>query len=138
MYIIHFMGLHVVFLSFFLGIFTNYCRLFNSETLYLHQTFTGCVTNQYKSFSMSKCQMWLQVMEIFWLNCVFCEFSYIIARLKRFNFIKLLKIVINFDIPNFPNWKLLRVFDYVLFLRKKMLEITYHFLYFQSFFADHH
>ena len=32
-------------------------------SIYLHQTFTECVSNQYTHFYISICQIWLQVME---------------------------------------------------------------------------
>ena len=31
----------------FLSIFVHFCRPFMSELLYLHQTFTDCISNQY-------------------------------------------------------------------------------------------
>ena len=34
-----------------------------SEVLYLHQTFTDCVSDKCTHFDMSNCKMWLQVME---------------------------------------------------------------------------
>ena len=37
----------------------------------LRQTFTECVSNQYAHFDLWICQMWLQVMERHWFNCVF-------------------------------------------------------------------
>ena len=50
---------------FFLGIFINYWRLFISKLLYLHQTFTDCVSNQYTYVNILSCQMWMQVMVLF-------------------------------------------------------------------------
>ena len=35
-----------------------------SEVLYLFQTLTACVSNQYTYFNMSPCQIWQQVMEL--------------------------------------------------------------------------
>ena len=40
-----------------LGIFKHYCRPFMSKVLYLHQTFTDCVSKQYINFDMLTCQM---------------------------------------------------------------------------------
>ena len=49
----------------FLGILIRFWQPFMSQVLYLHQTFTDCVSNQYINFDLSTCQMWLQVMEGF-------------------------------------------------------------------------
>ena len=46
-----------------LDIFIHYWRPFISEVLYLHQTFTDCMSIQYKYSDMLTCQMLLQVME---------------------------------------------------------------------------
>ena len=51
------------FIVFFLGIFTHNWLLFMPKWVYLHQTFTECVSYQYTNFDVSTCQMWLQVME---------------------------------------------------------------------------
>ena len=45
----------------FLGIFIHEWQAFVSELLYLHKTFTSCMSYQYAHFGLSTCQMWLQV-----------------------------------------------------------------------------
>ena len=50
-------------LLYFLDIFIHYYWLFMSQLLYLQQTFTDYVCNQYTYTDMSTCQMWLQVVE---------------------------------------------------------------------------
>ena len=47
----------------FFGIFIHYYWPFMSELLYPHQTFTGCISNQYTHFDILTWQMQLQIME---------------------------------------------------------------------------
>ena len=47
---------HPLILLRFLGIFIHYWQPFMSEVLYLHQTFTDCMSNQYTHFDMLTCQ----------------------------------------------------------------------------------
>ena len=47
---------HLILLR-FLGIFIHYWRPFMSEVLYLHQTFTDCMSRQYTHFDMLTYQM---------------------------------------------------------------------------------
>ena len=46
----------------FLGIFIHYCRPLMSEVLYIHQTSTDCVSNQYTHIDILICQTSI----IFW------------------------------------------------------------------------
>ena len=47
-------------IEWFYSVFASFAhnwRIFMSEVLYTHQTFTGCLSNQYIYFDMLKCQM---------------------------------------------------------------------------------
>ena len=69
-----------------LGIFIHLLRPFMSEPLYLHQTFTDCMSNYNTHVDMSVCQMEMQFMESFIILLRFLGiFIY-------FKFIKLLQI----------------------------------------------
>ena len=83
-------GKSVDFISFFGYILIHYWWPFMSELLYLHQTFTDCVSYQFTHSRMSTCQMWLQIMEDSLIYSIFWQFSYIITYSKYYNFIKLL------------------------------------------------
>ena len=45
-----------------------------SKVLYLHQTFTICLSAWYTHFGMLICQMWLYITKVIWFNCVFLPF----------------------------------------------------------------
>ena len=75
----------------FLGIFKHYWRSFMSELLYLHQTFTDYVSNQYTHFGLLTCQMWLQVMKcsLIWFRFLGISIYLNVSILKHCNLIKL-------------------------------------------------
>ena len=80
----------------FLGILIHYWQSFMSELLYLHQSFTYCVSNQYANTNISTCQMWLYVMECFLILLrFFANFAHNwrISCLKFCIFTKLSRIV---------------------------------------------
>ena len=57
------MNRSLILLRFFLRIFMHNYKAFMSGVIYLHLTFTDCMSNQYKRFEMSTFQMCMQFIE---------------------------------------------------------------------------
>ena len=70
----------------FLGIFIQNWQEFMFEVLYLHQTFTDCVSS-WKTF------WYMNILLVSLIQLRFWEFSYISTCVKRYNLIKLLQII---------------------------------------------